>query len=1407
MIAQFFDLLVSRRRKNSLDQEPATPPTVGHLIGPFDRKLCWEATGTPRSVYLESLGPNITAYLDEHFGCAPGNDHITISMYMIGDSVGKALPTLLFISKNPDTRREARKAIKESGIMSRFPDFQTKYVSKDPGSVKIEPLASGDGPLVLPLSPKVATEAYIDITKPLCLLGMPVYVRHSTSIRTATANVVRVRDRIFLQTANHVFYENFPDLANLPYPDDDELEIDSDSDSDTDDNNDDEVSVAITSIASASPDTWSDRASSNDSAGSRRSSIFSDVPTPKLIYQPRDTDAMLHDAATKLASFTDKQRKFASKELAAPSPESLHPVGRLFHNSVPQDVALIEITDKSVEDSLLRAMDREEAPAIAYSKIANGPREGATVYAYTASSEILTGSISATSSYMRLVHSSSFQEVYAVRFNGPLYQGVCGSAVIDARTGETYGHLVAGCRTTGMACILAASQIANFLAEAPPSEISMEDIANSELLTICTQNKGMLSSSDDISNHSVQHILLCISSAWNNFLLNLVLWWEVLKTWVSFLSRKFRLSNPTDSIEDHSPPYSSFLQKVTWPFSPGPHRPRTKLFSPAVRTWVAYLGLFASTIVLIIFGIGASYLGPNHPNVRSTILLGCDQLLMTGRTSGLISALCGAHAASLLSLVLFAIMHKLSRDYIPAIVRIIVPYSALCITVAYYLRHLENLGTGSDLGFGRRSDLIFLFASMFCSLIFLCSTRYAILADRLWATFKIAILLALIIIGAAANSVPTRVHKSPASHHSTPKDDPPRPWMATAIDWVPALALFVLLDMGAFLQCFVLLLEALKSTPRLNVTHRVADCPEYLAGCGFRLAFYATATLAGFQVILKECIPGVKLPLNSKSSILGKWTNWLGATFLGTVFSYTLCYGSLPVPGSLLESLGRRVFASELPSLDSEIVCWSFLSIWSVILPLQDFYIVHRRNSVGQIKSHRPWSPRLGPLQFDELSVAIKRIHPCIRASELDILGLRNEMAGSKVKWNIRRQQYWRIGLRLTGLLLGLSCSLFRHASPGRKPIFEDKPAPVLVNYMVVALTGCALSALGMRLVLGCCVALYGDARFFSDTFDDWEQSYFYPLLQGLPLLILIRDCVVQLPSQNERILCAGLTLITPFLLVSFRPFQESYQFLGSISIQIVALAGILTSEIRWNHRLISGCSTSSLQVSSFQSMGMVEQPSMLSQRLQLTSTQWSAGVVLLFWLNIAATTLFVVKPLCAVNCIRDFRYAEALRRLTTGGPFRPRSSPEEACQMLIQLYTTITVEGEVFRAMRHGRRVDSDGFHDTGNTEETDSTKRRRCDYQDVPVDDFAESISSDIVMGINTFLIKETENWKRKDSVAVMARVAINRADGQIDSCSSTHVARSRINLSINLIDSNSGRGSEPPTSITRTEPALIA
>ncbi|KIW90917.1 uncharacterized protein Z519_08700 [Cladophialophora bantiana CBS 173.52] len=75
---------------------------------------------------------------------------------------------------------------------------------------------------------------------------------------------------------------------------------------------------------------------------------------------------------------------------------------------------------------------------------------------YTASGGLLIGTLDGALSHIRLPNSSTFHEVYEIQFDVPLAQGDCGSWVLDAETGDLYGHIIAGCERKGIAYIMPA---------------------------------------------------------------------------------------------------------------------------------------------------------------------------------------------------------------------------------------------------------------------------------------------------------------------------------------------------------------------------------------------------------------------------------------------------------------------------------------------------------------------------------------------------------------------------------------------------------------------------------------------------------------------------------------------------------------------------------------------------------------------------------------------------------------------------------------------------------------------------------------------------------------------------------------------------------------------------------------
>ncbi|KAF2034252.1 hypothetical protein EK21DRAFT_85687 [Setomelanomma holmii] len=432
MIYHLFGACSSRRHSNVGGSTSASDSPLGSLVGTFGAsKLCWEAKGSPREQFQQGLRGHITKSLNDYFGSIPGNEHFTISLYMIGRFTDTAIPTVMFISKSSESRKEARRAINESRIMSRYPEFGAVYVSKDPGSDNIVPLSSGIASEAKHRSGNNEVE------------GLPVYIRLYSSIRPATANAVVVGNRIFFQTVHHACRDDAPPSTMTTTAMDKDLEIDPDSESDGEDerevlfHNTPDV-AGIRRNMSTSPQ--SDSPETNCSGSSTYPSGTSTSP-PVVALPEHIPDAAkianrtsLHDGAARLEDavrrINDTIEQPNPSVLAARNhdfrdpvqtlPESMLPLGRLFKNSELNDWVLIEITNPRIQEIIDSLLKNERSEVLAYGKI----------------------------------------EVYIVRLHGPLAIGDCGSAIIDVNTDDTYGHVIAGCKTTGTAYILAAYQTA-----------------------------------------------------------------------------------------------------------------------------------------------------------------------------------------------------------------------------------------------------------------------------------------------------------------------------------------------------------------------------------------------------------------------------------------------------------------------------------------------------------------------------------------------------------------------------------------------------------------------------------------------------------------------------------------------------------------------------------------------------------------------------------------------------------------------------------------------------------------------------------------------------------------------------------------------------------------------------------
>ncbi|KAH6138817.1 hypothetical protein HBI55_126120 [Parastagonospora nodorum] len=329
------------------------------------------------------------------------------------------------------------------------------------------PLAFGPIGQPGPRIPQSSLQVLYDASAPMKQTGLAIYIRHPSSLRPATANALHIGTRLYLQTVGHAFHDIEAIIDTAASTAEEDLVLDSDSESDVDYS--DEIYIGITSAASQSLETFS-FADSDGSECSHSPSTVSNLSTPRTSAGQSSQECELNmsvlnrtlEEVTPSRSLVPAPRNFAVRQPLQPSEASLKSLGRVIDISEANDWALIEITTLEVENRLRSSLNKD-APSLAYERIAVRPPDAARVYTCTASGQKLFGYISDTCSSTRLPNGKSFRDIYVARLEDGLSNGDCGAVFFDARTHETYGHLIAGCQRTGTAHILAAHQTATDL--------------------------------------------------------------------------------------------------------------------------------------------------------------------------------------------------------------------------------------------------------------------------------------------------------------------------------------------------------------------------------------------------------------------------------------------------------------------------------------------------------------------------------------------------------------------------------------------------------------------------------------------------------------------------------------------------------------------------------------------------------------------------------------------------------------------------------------------------------------------------------------------------------------------------------------------------------------------------------
>ncbi|KAG8667630.1 Protein png1 [Fusarium poae] len=390
---------------------PEPELSTGRFISKVGKELCWVAKGPARDAFAV-LAPKIKAYLER--SVEPVSSWVTWSIYMFGKSEKSASPAILFCCEVIAHRKQVRSAIKDSGILNEFPGIKTAHMPRPPDFNQLVQLAD-DSIYHHPVLASLASNP----------CGMPLFVEQSIDdgpcYKQATVGgIIQLSDKFYYTTAGHVLSSDKNTYTEGEVSDD-EFEIDED---------DDEVDEMA---STACEKTWR----------------YAEPPFSPNI---QDIQAI------------QEESEYTSRRVLEEGPSSSisippRPLGHVYLSSLDEpssglDYALIEVTKPihCTANKILSSSFSANGEAEIQHVVTDGPKDVKILS--STSRGTLTGVMSGTPMYARLPNSSLYQDVYNVLLDSRLEAGDCGSWIIDAESGNLYGHIVAGSPDSGAAIVI-----------------------------------------------------------------------------------------------------------------------------------------------------------------------------------------------------------------------------------------------------------------------------------------------------------------------------------------------------------------------------------------------------------------------------------------------------------------------------------------------------------------------------------------------------------------------------------------------------------------------------------------------------------------------------------------------------------------------------------------------------------------------------------------------------------------------------------------------------------------------------------------------------------------------------------------------------------------------------------------
>jgi hypothetical protein len=439
---------------------------------------CWEAVGSAREAFVR-IADDIKVHLEKYSD--PVSQPVTWTIYMIGQTRESSEPTVMFCGRDAQCRKQVRKTIKESGLLKKYQGVRVGDASLPPDFDQLVQLTGVSFDyLISPLRHPISNEEYIrGLTKSLYrnevifakqsgnLFGKPIAIhlydqeRNPTSIRLATAGgILRSGTRYYYLTAGHAFEASAESFLPKLVADNDDFEFDLDDNSDLEDESD---SVEMTSRGSLTPELTESACSD---VGSSYVTTRSVCPPTGFTGAPHLEEGSLSQVNLNTNREHNSNTMGSNSNIDITNPLPLVDsvvVGRLLSPIDSQarpslDYALIEIDPNFRDFSQLPLEGESDLPYIHPRGFVRSPQD-TEVVSLSGSAGLLKGTMSGTATYRSLPGSQEIQELWTVRLTGNLENGDCGSWVVDAKSGDLLGHIIAGSPKSGVAYIVPAYQV------------------------------------------------------------------------------------------------------------------------------------------------------------------------------------------------------------------------------------------------------------------------------------------------------------------------------------------------------------------------------------------------------------------------------------------------------------------------------------------------------------------------------------------------------------------------------------------------------------------------------------------------------------------------------------------------------------------------------------------------------------------------------------------------------------------------------------------------------------------------------------------------------------------------------------------------------------------------------------